>query len=274
MLKAVSTHVLLDQRLHPGMLDMIARSGAEAVEVFAARNHFDYTSREHIKELSGWFATNPVKLFSLHAPLYFGTDLGRSGGPKVNLLHPEKSLRIDSMDEIKRAIEVAESLPFQKLVVHLGERTDTWNPRALEYSMTALEHLQAFARPLGVGLLVENLVNEPTQPQNLLEILNVGHFKAIGVCLDTGHAHLGDGLTAAISILRDRIESVHIHDNNGNRDEHLWPGDGTIDWAVSLVELKNCPRNPTAVLGIHHSLESKPEAISTRLTETFTRLGL
>jgi len=274
MLKAVSTHVLLEHRLHPGTLDLIARSGAEAVEIFAARNHFDYTSRTHIQELARWFASNPVECFSLHAPLFSDSDLGRSGAPQINLLHPEKSHRIDSMDEIKRALEVAELLPFRKLILHLGERSDTWNPRALEYSITALEHLQAFARPLGVGLLIENLVNEPSQPQNLLEILNVGHFKSIGVCLDVGHAHLGGGLPAAIAVLRDRIESVHIHDNHGNRDEHLWPGDGSIDWSSGMNELKSCPQNPVAVLEIHYSLEHTPEAIETKLSETYTRLGL
>jgi sugar phosphate isomerase/epimerase len=279
MLKAVSTHVLLEHRLHPGMLDQLAHVGVEAVEIFAARNHFDYTSHAHIEELAGWFRSNPVQLFSMHGPLFTDMELGRSGAPQINLLHPEKSRRIDSMDEIKRVLEVAELLPFKKLILHLGESKDEWNPRALEYSITALEHLQAFARPLGVGLLVENLVNEPAQPQNLLETLRSGHFTDIGVCLDTGHAHLGDGVPAAISALGERIESVHIHDNGGNRDEHLWPGEGTIDWPSVMPELKNCPKNPVAVLEIHYTQqknadESKAGVIATKLAETFTRLGL
>jgi hypothetical protein len=33
-----------------------ARSQAEAVEIFAARQHYDYTSREHVQELAAWFA--------------------------------------------------------------------------------------------------------------------------------------------------------------------------------------------------------------------------
>ncbi len=274
MLKAVSTHVLMEHRLHPGRLERMAHAGGEAIEVFAARNHFDYTSRAHIQELAGWFESSPVSLFSLHAPLFFDMDLGRGGAPQVNLLPPEKSRRIDSMDATKRAIEVAELLPFKKLILLLGERTDEWNPRAREYSMTALEHLQAFARPLGVGLLVENLVNEPTQPQNLMEILRTGHFPEVGVCLDTGHAHVGEGVPAAIDVLRDRIESVHIHDNHGMRDEHLWPGDGAINWEKTMPELKSCPQNPVAVLEIHYALGHTADAIATKLSETFKRLEL
>ena len=112
-----------------------------------------------------------------------------------------------------------------------------WSPRSLENSLTALEHLRAFANPLGVKLLVENIQNEVTQPRNLLEILNVGHFKDIGVCLDTGHAHLGDGVATTISELRPLIRSSHLHDNNGDRDDHLWPGDGTIAWDEAIGEL-------------------------------------
>ena len=59
MLRVLSTHLFLNQRLHPGMLEAAGRSGAQAVEVFAARQHFDYTSREHIAELAEWFAPIP-----------------------------------------------------------------------------------------------------------------------------------------------------------------------------------------------------------------------
>ncbi len=149
MLKAISSHVFLRQRLHPGLLDALARSGAEAIEIYAARQHFDYTSRPHVHELAEWFRSNPVLPFSMHAPLHSNEDMGRDGSPGVNVVHPEKSRRIDAMDEIKRAIEVAEQIPLKYMVIHFGERHDTWSPRTLEHSMTALEHLRAFASPLG-----------------------------------------------------------------------------------------------------------------------------
>ena len=39
MQKAVSTFIYVTERLHPGLLDGLARSGAEAIEIFAARQH-------------------------------------------------------------------------------------------------------------------------------------------------------------------------------------------------------------------------------------------
>jgi sugar phosphate isomerase/epimerase len=274
MLRTISTHVFLRQRLHPGLLDALAKGGAQAIEIFAARQHFDYTSKAQVKETALWFAANPVEPFSMHMPLFGDTEMGRSGAPAINVVHPEKSRRIDGMDEIKRALEAAEDLPLRYLVLHLGEREDSWSPRTLEHAMTAIEHLQAFSRPLGVKLLLENLTNEVTEAPNLVEILRIGHFKDVGICLDTGHAHIGGGVAAAVAELKPIIRTAHIHDNHGQKDEHLWPGDGTIAWAETMQELRTAPQLSAAVLEINYLPEDSPEHVASRAAETFKMLEL
>jgi sugar phosphate isomerase/epimerase len=276
MLRCLSTHLFLKERLHPGLLELAARGGAQAVEIFAARQHFDYTSREHVQELAAWFASNPLQPWSMHAPLFPDREMGRAGAPAVNLLHPEKSRRIDAMDEVKRALESAEHIHFKNLVVHLGERTDTWSPRTQEHALTALEHLDAFARPLGVRLLAENLLNDAATPEHLIEILEIGHLTRIGVCLDLGHAHITCGVPEAINILGRRIGSVHTHDNHGVRDEHLWPGDGAggmIDWTATTEALKPLAEPPACVLEIHYTLPETPASITEKAQSAFTRLA-
>jgi sugar phosphate isomerase/epimerase len=274
MLRCLSTHVFLKERLHPGLLELASRSGAEAVEIFAARQHFDYTSKTHVKEIALWFSANPVEPFSMHMPMFGDSEMGRSGSPAVNVVHPEKSRRIDAMDEVKRALEAAEEMPLRHLILHLGEREDRWSPRTLEHAMTAIEHLQAFARPLGVKILLENLQNEVTESVNLLEIVRIGHFKDVGVCLDLGHAQIGSGIAAAIGELSPLIRSTHIHDNHGQKDEHLWPGDGTIPWAETMKELRALPQLSAAVLEINYLPEESPEHVASRAAETFKMLEL
>jgi sugar phosphate isomerase/epimerase len=271
MLKVISTHIFIRSRLHPGLLDTLARTGAEGIELFAARQHFDYTDRTTVREIADWFRGSPVPLFSMHAPLFSDRDSGRGGEPSVNVVHHDKSRRIDAMDEVKRALETAEQIPFQYLVLHLGDRGDDWNPRTLEDALTSLEHLQTYARPLGVRLLVENIQNEVTTPPHLLEILRVGHFKDIGVCLDVGHAHLAEGVPAALAELSDLIRSAHLHDNHGERDEHLWPGEGTIDFPQALAALKHAKQGPAGVLEIHYSYGADPGQIVERAKAAFAR---
>lgn len=271
MLRVLSTHLFLNKRLHPGLLELALRSGAQAVEIFAARQHFDYTSREHILEIAGWLRSNPLEACSIHAPLYADREMGRAGGPGINVLHPEKARRIDAMDELKRALEVTDLLPVKNMVMHLGERMDGWSPRTVEYAINALEHLGAFGRPLGVRLLVENLMSEATTPEHLLEILKTGHLDKVGVCLDLGHAHVTAGVAESIATLGSHIVSVHVHDNHGMQDEHLWPGEGTIAWEQTVKVLKALPEPPATVLEINQNLDNDTNAA--RMEQAFALLG-
>ena len=271
-LRVLSTHLYMNQRLHPGLLEQAGRSGAQAVEIFAARQHLDYTSREHVAELAAWFRSNTLQPWSMHAPLYPDREMGRAGAPSVNLLHPEKSRRIAAMDEIKRALETADSIPFRNLIVHLGERTDEWSPRTIEYALTALEHLGAFAHPLGVRPLVENLTGEPTTPAHLMQILTTSHLDSIGVCLDLGHAHFTVGIQEAIAAFGPRIVQVHAHDNHGVKDEHLLPGDGTIDWPATTAALNALATPPAVVLELSSKLCDEPATLPARIQKAFDLL--
>ena len=54
MLRAMSTYVFVKDRLHPGLLQKLAQGGAQAIEIFGARGHFDYANKQHVKEIAGW----------------------------------------------------------------------------------------------------------------------------------------------------------------------------------------------------------------------------
>ena len=272
MQPGISTQVFLQQRLHPGLLDALVRGGAKTIEVFAARHHFDYADRSVVREIAQWFRSNDVAA-TLHQPLYADAQWSRHVAPTLNLIDVEKSRRIDAMDEVKRALESAEQIPFTAIVLHLGVREDHWSPRSLEHSLTAIEHLKAFAHPLGVKCLLENLHNEVATPEHLLEILKVGHFNTVGICFDAGHAHISDiGLEGSFALLKSRIAELHIHDNHGaalNKDEHLWPGSGSLDWTAFSRLAAELPANIPGVIEITHELEETPESVATKARAAF-----
>src|ERR1700687_254802 len=119
MQKAISTHLFRDTVLGVPQLDLIARAGFTRVEIFCTRQHFAYTSPNHVREIAGWFSDSAVKLHSLHAPLSRDPQ-GTSHHSVVSIAFTERQRRQDSMDEIKRALEVAEYAPFQYLITHIG----------------------------------------------------------------------------------------------------------------------------------------------------------
>jgi sugar phosphate isomerase/epimerase len=300
MQTGLSTHVFFQHRLHPGLLDALHAAGAQTIEVFAARHHFDYTDAPAVRETAAWFRSHDVRAV-LHQPIYVtegGRDFtpadaaqwSRHVAPNLNLLAPEKSHRIAAMDEVKRALESAELVPFTAIVIDLGLKGALWDEPAIEHSLVAIEHLKAFAAPLGVRLLLQNLENEVTTPDHLLYILKTGHFDTVGACLDVGHLHLAmpaseaphdSGVAAAIELLSSRIAQVHLHDNHGAfahssemKDEHLWPGDGTIDWPAVSSALAALPATTPGILEVSTNRDEPAESITRKAEETFRRLAV
>ena len=122
--------------------------------------------------------------------MYADYEGGRAGAPPVNVAATDRAQRIEAMDEIKRAIEVAEQIPFRFLVQHIGVSGESFDERKFEAAMTSIEHLRAFAKPLGVRILLENIPNELCTPERLVEFIQITHFDDVGVCFDFGHAHI------------------------------------------------------------------------------------
>ena len=252
MVKAMSTYVFVKERLHPGLLDGLVRAGAEAIEIFASRGHFDYANRrQHVVEIANWFKSTGVPLHSVHSPMFSDYEWGRSGSPPINIAETDKKRRIEAMDEIKRALEIAEHVPFRYLVQHVGVGGEEYSEQKFESAMTCIEHLRAFAKPLGVTLLVENIPNELSTPDRLMELLRLAHFDDMGICFDIGHAHIMGSVAEAWAILKDRVRSTHLHDNDKGQDAHLWPGDGNINWQEAMQLLAEAPSVPPLMLEIN-----------------------
>jgi len=259
MLKAISTHVYLKERLHPGLLDGLARGGAQTIEIFAARQHLDYANRkQHVREIAEWFHGSGIPLHSVHSPMFADYESGRAGSPALNVASIDRAQRIEAMDEIKRAIELAEQIPFRFLVQHIGVGGESFDERKFEAAMTSIEHLRAFAKPLGVRILLENIPNELCTPDKLVEFIKTTHFDDVGVCFDFGHAHIMSNVPEAFATLKNHIHSTHVHDNAGDRDSHLWPGAGSIDWKEAMELLRTAPHTPPLLLEVEADEKVNP----------------
>ncbi len=270
MLKAVSTYLYVQERLHPGILDGLARNGVQAIEIFAARQHLDYANRKaHVKEIAEWFRGNSVPLNSVHSPLYADYEWGRAGAPPVNLASTDRAGLVEAMDEVKRALEIAEQIPFRFLIQHLGLPNESFSEKKFESAMTSIEHLRAFAKPLGVRILLENIPNELSTPERLLEIIHTAHFDDVGICFDFGHAHIMSSVGEAFEILRKQVCSTHVHDNAKVLDSHLWPGEGTIDWKAAMELLRSAPQKPALTLELAENEKVNPLE---KLGEAFEKL--
>jgi sugar phosphate isomerase/epimerase len=230
MRRILSTYLWVQHKLTSALLDEIERGGLDGVEVFCSSSHFDYRSPESIRETADWFADHKLKLHSLHGPTSRDFRPGREGGSPVSLSDPERIRRLDAVDEVKRAIDVAETLPFEIMVLHVATVRDESDRRRWDAAFTSLEHLVLFAKQRSVLLALENTPGEMATPANLRHFLADTHLPNLRLCFDSGHAHMEGGAMQAVEAMHGLIATTHLHDNHGEKDEHLLPFEGAIEW--------------------------------------------
>jgi sugar phosphate isomerase/epimerase len=226
------------------LLGQIAGSGFEALEIFATRGHFDYTTRQEIQSIASALSQHGLALASLHAPTSRDLSATREGGTPLSITEVERVRRIEAMDELKRVIDVAEDLPYSRLILHMGGPRETADPRKRDAAFSSLEHLVLHAHHRGVSIAVENTTSEMGDPAYLRAFVDETRLTGLRFNFDIGHAHLADGpeperIEKAFAPLRELAVSAHIHDNHGDKDEHLPPYDGSIDWESAVKILKS-----------------------------------
>jgi sugar phosphate isomerase/epimerase len=256
MQRALSTYLFIKRKLTAAVLEEIARAGFTSIEIFCSRSHFDYSSAQQVRDLGGWLEAYGITLHSLHAPTERDSGAARESGLPLSISDPERSRRLEAVDEVKRAIDAAEIVPFPYLVQHVCSSRDLMDPRQWDAAFTSLEHLMIFAKQRGVTVALENTPHEMATPSKLRRFIEETRLQHLRLCFDTGHANLQDGVAAGFEAMGDLVATTHIHDNHGEKDEHLLPFEGSIDWNTAgnilgnglplVMELKEHSTEPRA----------------------------
>ena len=244
--------MFVSRRLTTELLGQIAQAGFEAVEIFGTRGHFDYTTKQEVQAMADALSQHGLALASLHAPTSRDLSATREGGTPLSITEVERVRRVEAMDELKRVIDVAEDLPYSRLILHMGGPRETADPRKRDAAFSSLEHLVLHAHHRGVTIAVENTTSEMGDPAYLRTFVDETRLTDLRFNFDIGHAHLADGPEAerigkAFAPLRELVISAHIHDNHGEKDEHLPPYDGTIDWESAVKTMKSAPEQDLAL---------------------------
>lgn len=171
--------------------------------------------------------------YSIHAPFI-----------DVNIASVQDKSRINSVDQIKSSIDLANKIDAECVVVHPGLTSFLPNKyfknEVTNFANESMIELGRYAEDLGVLATFENMPSFNTMIYDNMEELNEFLVSNdLFMTLDIGHAmHSGYG---ADEMYFDCIKHVHIHDNFGDDDAHLTLDEGTIDLntIVNTLEKNN-----------------------------------
>lgn len=248
MQRLLSTYLFVTHKLTPELLGQVAGAGFQGVEIFCARSHFEYTLKPDIRAMAGALEAHRLQLVSLHAPNRRDLSAMRESGTPLSICEIERVRRVEAMDELRRVIDVADDLPYARLILHMGGSRETADPRKRDAAFSSLEHLVLHARHAGVTICVENTQSEMGSPDYLRAFVDETRLTGLRFNFDIGHAHLAEfpeeeRLEKSFSPLKELVSSIHLHDNHGEKDEHLPPYDGSIHWPDAIKLLKSAAQN-------------------------------
>jgi len=146
---------------------------------------------------------------------------GRARKRGLPITEPVKTKRIEMVDEIKRAIEIAEEIPFRYMVQHLGGTHEEYDERRRDAAFSSLEETESVRQTARRGDNSGEHSQRISTGAMLSQFLDETHLK-LGLCLDVGHANLMEGVETAYGTMKERIRSTHLHDNDGKLDKHLF----------------------------------------------------
>jgi sugar phosphate isomerase/epimerase len=246
MQRLLSTYLFVSRKLTPELLGQISEAKFQGVEIFCSRSHFEYAAKTEVRAVAGALEAHKLQLVSLHGPTSRDMSATRESGTPLSICEVERVRRIEAMDELKRVIDVADDLPYARLILHMGGSRETADARKRDAAFSTLEHLVLHAHHAGVTICVENTTSEMGDPNFLRAFVDETRLTDLRFNFDIGHAHLAElpedeRIEKSFAPLRDLVATVHLHDNHGDKDEHLPPFDGSIDWPSAIKLLKTAP---------------------------------
>lgn len=200
-------------------------------EIISEGDHWLPDIKDKVKEL---METSNLKV-SIHAPF-----------SDVNLAAFDRQTRKYSIDVFLELFRIASDLDMKSVTIHPGGigPIQYWDkPRVDKLTRQSLEEISALADEYSTSIALENMPDmrfATCKTTEEMEAMLSG--LDIDMCFDIGHANTTDELPEMCRLL-PRMTNVHIHDNMGEKDQHLELGKGNIDFKDVISKLSSYTGN-------------------------------
>ena len=246
-------------------LEPIRDAGFTIIEICSFPAHLDYHDHSLVKRATHRIKELHLEPYSFHAPF----------ADHIDITSLDDAVRDLAIREVAQAAEAAAELGVRYFVIHPGpERSPIPGEERLhrmERAAEALNVLSQRCRELGTALVLENMLPHLFfgHTRDVLWMLGAIRSVDVGICLDTGHAHLSGDLTTVVHKLSGHLWMVHASDNYGERDDHFAPGNGRIAWDALVAQLTRLRFEGGIILEIAASASGEVDLESARRSRKF-----
>lgn len=239
----------LQEETHAACARIAREAFVSGIEAYC--DQFEDLATPELEPLADLYAEQGIVLHSYHLPMRDQDDVAAF----------YETDRRAAVDTIQRHMERAAMLGAASVVLH-----PTTSRHAVE-----LEGFEAFLRPLarslealldsadtlGIDLLLENMMPAwggtrfASQPEHFQRFATEFIHPRLGFCFDTGHALAACGparFPELLHTMSSGLGACHLSDTAGDRDAHLAPGRGRVDWSSFFHALRQS--SPRALLCI------------------------
>lgn len=179
-----------------------------------------------------------LEIFQVHGPMHSVQMDATAEGRQERMAQMKRSIYATHLLGCKYWV-THPIMPYGPLDLDTEDPPKTW-----AVTKAFMAELLQYAKEQDVTICLENLpmrrfsMAHPEQILKFVKEMNDDHFK---ICLDTGHAALFPEvcLPDIVRQMGSEIKVLHIHDNMGDRDFHLWPTKGCIDWPGFMKALQD-----------------------------------
>ncbi len=224
---AQSSAVYFNYSLQYAIKDL-HRLGYDGIEIWGGRPHmYKDDLDEELPEITSLLAKYNMKVCNF-IPAQFRY-------PSI-LCSANEKIRKDSVQYIVSAMENALKIgaPSVSLCPNMclfdHDRKHAWHQLLKSYA-----EISEYNQDKKLNLLIEpahkyesNLICTVEECLRMIEQLKSDQF---GVLIDTGHCQInGEDLKTVLRLCQGLPLHIHLDDNHGNFDDHLVPGEGSIDF--------------------------------------------
>jgi len=157
-------------------------------------------------------------------------DLHASAGARKNWAGPAEDVRAAGEELVRNRMAMAAQLGSDVIILHIpGKPAAPEDLKRFAGQLhRSLDALTAFGRQCRVKIAIENMANDDFS--GLRALFSEYGPESLGLCYDSGHGNIGGQGLNHLDSVKDRLLSVHLHDNDGAGDQHKLPFTGTVDW--------------------------------------------